>query len=230
MDAWMWYVIGLVGLGAFIFASAAATVAKQTAGQMSPQARLVFVDPEKHGELLDRGDKYQVWGRGNGFEWLGAYHYIAPDNPEAFVSAWKRQGEPIYLAWYIIGKTEAIDFVTDYGGDCGVTTSNTAGGVLFPARPGHYKQCMTKMDVEGLWGVHREGDALLRSRFGFRPGRSMESFEQGFVESVRKSAQWVRSIPLWYLKVLPWYVTMARRANVPLSMQRLKDPPAVAGR
>jgi len=197
----------------------------QFKGQASPKARMEPVDLESDPTLFASVAPAHRWAEASGFVWTGAYRFVAPGNPKVLMGAWTHGAEPTFFVLYILQGRAYIDILTRYERDRVLTTNGSTSGGLFPSRPGAYRQSFTNWSYDQLWDMHLAADAHLRGLFRFEPLRNPLPVDQDVLVSVKRISEWVRSIPLWYLRLWVWYFRRNRMANVPVVNQRLEPPP-----
>ena len=200
----------------------------QVWGQKSAKARLELVDPADHQDKFGKAAEHNEWAEGRGFEWLGAYVYVAPFNPKIFITCWRRAADDVIAACYAMGGKQIFDFVSMYEGEVGLTTCTNSGAMLYPPMPGAYKQAFTQGDLDLVLQKHLEGDDYLRRRFNLRKA-TPEPIERVFVRSVAKTARHAWRIWFFPLRSLYWYTQLRKRSNIPVSMQDLLPPEGSTG-
>ncbi|MCI0335198.1 MAG: hypothetical protein L0228_18470 [Planctomycetes bacterium] len=149
-------------------------------------------------------------------QWLNALRfqpvgvYAVPNQiaaPQLVV--WKLGNERTYLCIYLLaGKPGSADILTNFD-EGGVTTGTKSDALLVPPRPNRWVQAFTVSDVGEQWTHHKEALEFMQKATGQRPSIEEIEFDQEFVGSVRAHIAYVRSLPLWFLRIPYWYV--ARR-------------------
>lgn len=208
-----------IPIGLLIGVAISGSLYRTIKGQCSPLARMEPIDPASRPELVDRANGNSEWARHNGFDPLGVYEFIAPNNPRGVLFGWKRRGEGVFMAMYLAHRTVATDFVSVYEGDRAVTTANGTHATLFPPLPGRLRQAFTNTSLPSQWEWHQRADTFVRRTLGLRARDERRSFNQLVIESTRGTAQHVRTIPLWPIRGIWWYATRDRRANIPIEEQ-----------
>jgi hypothetical protein len=141
--------------------------------------------------------RYNTWAAANGFELLGTYRALGVPT-----AVWLSKAECTYLCIYSIG---AVDIATDLTGQNDVTTCTNRGALLFPSRPGVWKQVITNRNLDDVLRLHREAVSYLRGRLRIDYAKEMREFPNAMAESMRLQMAHVRSLPLWPLRWPYWY-------------------------
>jgi hypothetical protein len=164
------------------------------------------------GTALSGGGVDLLWVEEHGFEPTGAFH-ITNAAGLADMVAWTKTGESTYLCVQVIAKTTTvIEFVTtDVEGS--LTTTNAKDAQLFPNRPDGWQQQFSIAGASELWILHQEALEYLGQVAGFHPADQTGDLREDFARGMRSACQYVRSIPLWPLRVPYWYAwrRVARR-------------------
>lgn len=183
------------------------------------EASLEPADPgEIHTHMVGTRAEHE-WAEANGYEWVGAYRLRAFANPRAVILAWQSPGTGAFFCVYLIAGQRFYDLVTGFDRDVTLTTGSSPGAMLYPMRPGSYLQAFTGLQPAGLYERHLEGEACLMDRLGVQHAALDERFDEHFARVVRAAMMYVRSIPLWPLRVPWWYATKWLRTNKPVERQ-----------
>ncbi len=212
-----------VGIPALIFGSAYIFMLGQVWGQMSKKARLELVDPHAQAGGFAASSESYEWAEEHGFEWVGAFTFIAPFNPRTCLSCWRRDVDGIVMACYAMRGQTVYDFVTEYEGDCGLTTCSAAAGVLYPQAAGVYKQAFPGLGLDEVLTRHTAADEFLRARFMLRLAKP-EPVEKLFVRGVAKTARRIWKIWFFPIRSFYWYSQMGRRVHMPVEKQAILAP------
>lgn len=139
--------------------------------------------------------------------------------PGAMVVGWEHLSEPIYIAVTVIQKTVAVDVVSVFEGDHGLTTGNVKGGALIPPDPGSFMQVFPRRDIEQLWRSHLQAEALLREYPGHRSATTTD-FVADFERGVKAQMSWLLARP-WLWLLIPWwyFVRQHRWSNISIHDQ-----------
>lgn len=216
-------VLRILSVPIFLFLSLFVYLTGQVWGQKSSRARMELVDPKDHQGRFDTVAQHHEWAEARGFEWLGAYVFIAPFNPQVFITCWRRASDGVVAACYAMGGKQIFDFVTVYDDDGGLTTCTSSGAMLYPTAPGVCKQAFTTGGLDFALQRHTEGDQFLRDKFMLRKARP-EPIEQLFVRGIAKTARRVWKIWFFQVRSLYWYSRLNKKANVPVSRQKILAP------
>ncbi len=197
-------------------------------GQLSPAAKMTLIDPERHRlgpRLFAAAEQADAWAEAHGYRWAGLFEFAAPGNPPAFVAAWSKGGSSEFFAQYLAldtaGKViiRGSDFVNLFDQERSLNTSDTAATMLFPRRAGVYKQAFPKQPLDALAAQHRDALALLRAQMRVKDRNDPRPLEAVVLDSVRKSAEHVRTKALWPLRGVWWWLTQSARCNRSVAQQ-----------
>lgn len=219
MNVWdYWW----VALGPpFLAGAIAYAFARSINGQASDLVTVDAVDPDAEQELLDKTAAQDQWAVAHGFERLGGWTIRIPENPAGVAFVWERPGEAVWFACYVVQATVATDLLTHYADRHDLTTGSSASTMMFPSRPGKVKQAFTGLSLDELLVRHTEADRFLREQFRWRPQGDSRPMDQILLESIRGQSRYVKSLPLWPLRGVWWFLTMGMRANKPVSERAL---------
>jgi hypothetical protein len=150
------------------------------------------------------------WLVGAGFEPRGVYRAAGQIGDPHFV-VWQRAGEQSYICVYIVMQNRVeIDLITMFFSG-GLTTGTTKDGLTIPGRPCHWMQAFPIRSASELWQRHDDALAYLRQTAGVLPGTQPIEFADEFVTNVRAHVAYVRTIPLWFLRIPYWYFVRRTR-------------------
>lgn len=211
MPEWLEVVLIIGGLVGVVFALLVVTSYMGLRGLES--AELIELDHEEAREQIDHSRPDNDWATRNGYQWVGCFRFQAGMNPKTIVLAWQKPGLASYFCVYYIMKQQAYDLVTGYKNDISLTTGSHEGSMLFPLRPFHFQQSRTKVGLDELLRAHMESDQYLRSRLRAEDQPYSGPLDEPFTEAVRGQAAYVRSIPVWWLRVLWWYAVKGFKNN-----------------
>jgi hypothetical protein len=155
-------------------------------------------------KVIGRGIVEPQWLSDNAFEPRGVYHAAGQVGNPHFV-IWQKTGQRSYICVYIVMENRVeIDLITmcDVGG---LTTGSTKDGLTIPGRPFHWMQAFPIRDVAPLWKQHEAGLAFITQTTSQRPSTKQMDFIDEFVTNVRAHVAYVRTIPLWFLRIPYWY-------------------------
>jgi len=168
-------------------------------------------------ELSETG-QYDHWAQKEGFEQLGGFviNLVAP----SFVAAWQHQDKPTYFCIYVAQGDFGFDLVTLFEQDRGLTTCSRKDGHFFPQRPGAYLQSFSDITLDDLWIRHQEAEHYLIKNGHCKLHSKRCSFEEVFIKAIRKQLGYVRSIKLWPIRPLYWFLTrMSKWHNISIQLQ-----------
>lgn len=211
-------VVLVLGLGAIIVMAMYSSVR----GQTSSRARVTLVDTTSHAlgaKLLAAAEVADGWAVKQGLEWAGLFEFAAPGNPPMYLAAWQVPDRNEYLAVFItvtpgdVVRARWLEFISLFDQDRSLSSSNTAGTMLFPRWPGQYKQAFTRLGFDELAARHREAVVFLRSREQVKDRADDRPLEDILLDAVRKSGDQVRGHRLWAVRGLWWWASQNGRAN-----------------
>jgi hypothetical protein len=179
--------------------------------------RILPADERKDRAKYRDAAEHHDWAASEGFEWIDGFRITQPQ--EIFIAAWKHNRLPRFFCVYSTqGKTH-YDFVTLFAEDESLTTSGTKDAHTLPQPDGHWTQSFHGADHEELWQRHREAEAYLKDAEGVRPRQNLPPFEKILADAIRNQMNHVKSIPLWQIRGVFWYLTRGGKTNRPIASQ-----------
>jgi len=131
-----------------------------------------------------------------------------------YMAVWQRGHERTYLAIYLAANRRRLaDVETMFDDDGGLQTGSTSETHVVPPRPNHWKQSFSVKQLTELHQHHEEGLAFLQDTIGARPGQQEIPVEEEIIEGSRATCHFVRSIPLWPLRMPYWYFVRRHRLH-----------------
>ncbi len=153
---------------------------------------------------LSRGAVDLQWVEEHGFEPTGAFHVTHAAGLVDMV-AWTKTGESTYLCIQVIAKSSTVIELVTTDADRSLTTTNAKDAQLFPNRPDGWQQQFSIDSASELWDRHQDALEYLGQIAGFHPADHMGDLCEDFARGMQSSCDYVRSIPLWPLRVPYWY-------------------------
>jgi len=210
-------VITVLGLGLLIVGGMSFVFSIFVISMSSDNSKLTAIDLQGDSNEIHEMSEVVDWAAENGFEWIDAYWGHFPFFPvKPLILAWRNQ-EGTYLAAYKAGELIAVDFLTRYSmtSQASMTSSRTQAGQAYPSMPDCYSQQFKEIDLPALHRLHNEALNFLRNKYSLIPVHSDEPFEQSFLGFLRDHMIFVRSIPLWPLKVIFWQFKKKQFLGIP---------------
>lgn len=175
------------------------------------------------------------WASQNGFRFDGNF-YMPLSATETFISLWRHSQDPGFFCDYLsrprrpknndkpdAAAKRVFDLVTVFENDRGLTTSNTKDGQLLPPAPGNYKQTFSTDDLDDLYQRHQQAVEYLVNTGGAGLGACDKPAEQVLLDSIRETTQYIRSLPLWPIRGIYWYLVRQKlRHNLSIQQQHEK--------
>lgn len=148
------------------------------------------------------------WAEQNEFKFLGYYNIRVGFN-KIFLAGWQRTDRPTFMCHYVIKAQNTVgratDIATEFANDISLTTVDTREGQFSPKPPKAYSQSFSRVDLDQQWNRHIEAENYLIDVGGAQLVNLDIEFEKEVVEAGRKQNEFIRSIPLWYLRGCYWY-------------------------
>ena len=141
------------------------------------------------------------WALAHGFESLGIFREVQTGG---LIAAWKHSEDPVFFCRYLVAHSQAYDFVTEFENNIHLTTG-TPAKPLFPLASGDYKQLFSRRSLPELSQLHLQAQDFL-TRNGAELRRELPDFAICFTQSVRDTANFVRSVPFWPLRATYWFL------------------------
>lgn len=205
-------VVGCVVGGALLFGGLICFGLVSAVNTMSGrQFRLYPADEERHKRKFRAAAEHNEWAKENGFKWVGAY--IIREPQQIFIAAWKHTDAPRFFCVYSHAANDYYDFVTEYEDDKSLTTSGTKDAHTLPFAAGKYVQSFHDAEHEDLWEEHQDAEEFLESQAGLQRARELPAFPKLVAGAIRKQMQHVKSIPLWQVRGIFWYLFRGAKSN-----------------
>ena len=173
------------------------------------KAKVRPVDPEAHRFEYARAREYDEWARGEGFEWLGGY--VVEAGSRVLIGAWQHAEQSVYFCVCCHAMGEALDLVTHFSGGVTLTTGSTKDSQLLPSPAGEFMQAFPGETHPELWDRHLLAEAFLTSKLNATAEPEDKPFDQVFTEAAHRQVDHVRSIPLWPLRAIYWFLIRRSR-------------------
>ena len=172
-------------------------------------------------DVISQGAVEVQWAAAHDFQPTGAYRVINLPGSLKLV-AWTQAETPTYLCVYVILDTRTeIDFVTACG-DKILTSGTTKDGHLLPTAPGSWMQSFSPSSASELWSRHEEAIKYLSEVADFQPGQFTPDLPNDFARAMRRHSEYIRSLPLWPLRMPYWYF-VRRKIRHNKSIRQLMD-------
>jgi hypothetical protein len=127
--------------------------------------------------------------------------------PDSVVYMFKHQQEPIIACLYHLEAKKVCDFVSNFGDDITLTTSETADGAMVPLPPRRLFQIFENIPREKLLGHHRKAVAFIKEKGKREHDVAPEELRRELMKSMREFADTVKKYTLWPLRLIFWTVT-----------------------
>jgi hypothetical protein len=143
---------------------------------------------------------------------------------ETHMAIWRRPDRPSFFCRYTVSAGEAgatsYDFVTLFDDDVILTTNDRSDSQMLPLPDGYYCQSFSSLDLDERWARHVEAENFLMD-VGDAVLRVLDKpFEDCFIDTLRKQAAYIGTIPFWPLRGVAWFFIRRHwRHNVALSTQ-----------
>lgn len=202
------WIIGLTLLPAIIFLLVASSVVVVVRRLSDPQLEPLGMDaPRVPSGLADAS--VHRWAQSCNFQFLGYYY---EHRTGSFIAAWQLTDQPTFFCVYILQDRRFYDFITLYDRNISLCTGSSKDGQTLPSPPGHFVQTFTHVTLDQQYTEHNYADTFIRGRLELIL-RADVTFETAFVNSLRRTAQHVRTLPFWFFRGLHWFFVRRRRLH-----------------
>jgi hypothetical protein len=145
-----------------------------------------------------------------GFEKIDAFYLKMIPNSVTYVL--KHKEDPVYLCFYHFGTKKTCDFFTRYKNDYTLTTCDNIDGGMTPRPKKSLLQIATQVTYEQLFEIHKKAHTFLIERGLKLVELPREEFQHYFLKSIHDYAQYVRTYPLWPVRLIFW--TVSKRGRI----------------
>ncbi|MGI6418759.1 MAG: hypothetical protein ACOX1P_24190 [Thermoguttaceae bacterium] len=174
-----------------------------------PDLELVPAERHRFASAIADSQSHDAWLMSQGFNLVACCRLNAMKG--ALITAWQHTARPSYICIYHLANQRNYDMVTLFADDVHLTTGSTADGMLLPTAPGGYCQCFPKTSFQKMWQRHIEAEEYLISSGAVALSAIDRPFQEIFVESIRRQADHVQTIPFWPLRGAYWYFVRRTR-------------------
>ncbi|MFI4871467.1 MAG: hypothetical protein ACIARQ_06620 [Phycisphaerales bacterium JB061] len=214
-----WLELTLVIIGLVVVVVAGMSVLHYLSVKGMSKATLKPVDPAEIPDQIERSKPDSQWANKHGFTWAGSYTFKAGMNPAITVLAWRSQDRATFFCVYYAMNLQFYDLVTAFEKHIAITTGSMKDGVLFPHPPGEFIQVFPGDDLEERYIKHLESVRFIQSRFSISPNPISDELTDEFIPVVHRQMRYIRSIPLWIIRVHWWFITQRLRKNKTIEQQ-----------
>jgi hypothetical protein len=166
------------------------------------------------------------WLAKHGFIWDGAYR-SQMTNVYATIALWKQRNSYTHIS-VIVAEGEnvtskiVIDITSTFGLGYSLTTAGNNEGPMFPVFPGIYQQQFNTWDIERLWQLHTEMEAVVAPSDlrQLKPIENDQTIELITAE-IKQQIAYIRSLRFWPFRVLWWYFVNRPRHHNKTVIQRM---------
>lgn len=177
----------------------------------NPRLKLRKASKKIHRDKFAAAAEHHEWAKANGFKWVGAFVIKAPQ--ELFIACWQQPNAPRYFCIYTNAQADYYDFATLYRDDWSLTTSGSKDAHTLPFPEGKWVQSYHEADHETLWDRHREAEAYLERAHDTVLAQPRDDFPTVVVDAIHAQMKYVRSIPLWQVRGVLWYLLRGRKSG-----------------
>ena len=172
----------------------------------APELRLERFARFDHPGAWEIAEEIAPWAVRHGLEFLGGFRLLLQSEPMIF--AWRSTATSEFFCQYQQGGQLQYDIVSIFGPRLGMTTTSTKDTFTLPQPPGVCVQAFPGQDLDGLWNRHVASREAFVRVFG-EPQYRGEEFESLVLGSLRRQAEYVRSLPFWQFRG-PWWFFVGR--------------------
>jgi hypothetical protein len=162
------------------------------------------------------------WLAETGFELRGVFRVTGGLIGAPYVVVWQYGKNRTYLCIYVLSRLPMgmnrrvpagaitnfpieTNFATVFPNGM-LSTGRNRDGQLLPPRSGRLIQTFSVTDPKELWGFHQAGLKFLREANGQVADKATVDFREDFVSNIRAHMAYIRSLPLWFLRIPYWYL------------------------
>lgn len=199
----VWILLGLALVVFFFVIRAVVTSVRRFS---EPQNLLEKTDSLFGDRVPESFTEFSQWCIANGFVHESDFLFHGVINaPPLQCTAWWSEREKTWAMLYASKDLSNTDFVSLLTNNTGLTTSSSADAMLLPQTPNTYQQAFTRVTMQQQFGLHKQAlELLLENTAASLPDQAFD-LEQSIILSLQKQMQYIRSLPLWYLRGPYWF-------------------------
>jgi hypothetical protein len=180
--------------------------------------RFHAADPVRHKPQFVAAARYNAWAEEQGFEWHDAYLAHLPQ--QVFFAVWKQPDAPRFFCYYTTFGVDYCEFETEFDNGRNLCTCSIKDEHTFPPAPGNFLQTFHKASHAVLWERHLEAEDFLARNRGLSPFRGeLAPYDELALEEARERLRHPRSMFLWPVRGVWWYVTSGSKTNKSIEQQ-----------
>lgn len=177
--------------------------------EMGRDSQVVPVDQEQEASKFRDAEDLHPWAEANGFQWAGGY--VTRQGYECFNATWLHKHAPRTLTIRRYpGGFDEWEFATTFIDRVVLLTSNRKESLFLPSPPLEFAQAFEGRSLDELFDEHVAAENFVMSHENVRMAEGAS--EDSNAMALRRIA-YVKSLPLWQLRCLSWYLRMGRRAG-----------------
>ena len=206
MNNWI-YLLLLLALGYFVLINLLVVLSVR---KMSHPEALI---KPREGEGLPPDERFRQWIHQRGFQRESQFDFygtLGSDQPLE-VNAWLSPERDILVLLYCFGDKQWLDIISSFNDQYVLVSSDTPDALFLPQPPNIMLQVFVDMAPDALYQKHLEARDYLIQRFGVSPDKVDVPVTRLVADAIRHQMDYIRSLPLWYLRGAWWKLFRGRR-------------------
>lgn len=172
----------------------------------------MFVEPpEKIDDTSDTRlkhffDETNTWAKYHGFKFTSFRDFLSKASSKIInIVFWLNEDKTCILAMYYVEGKIHYDFVSKFENNRGLTTSSTKDGAMLPTLPEDFAQYFPGLTLNETWEHHLEAEQFIEKKLEYSKVPFNEDIISEVKESIRKQAEFIKSLFLWQLRGPYWF-------------------------
>ncbi|BAO42995.1 hypothetical protein [Thiolapillus brandeum] len=175
---------------------------------------------------LDDPQGVSHWARSQDFELHDQFDFdglIGGGGLKMAVECWYLAERNLFLMHYHLRNHSYSEFVTGLEGEHSLTTSNSVNSLSLPFPPGIFIQAFDGASLDRLRQEHEKTLAFFHAHFGVDPVAPDQPVRDLIIRSIKAQMSYIRSLPLWQLRVAWWHLSRRRSLRNQSVIQQIQE-------
>ncbi len=138
------------------------------------------------------------------------------------IGIWRTPSPGTYFTCMVSKEATIHEFVTYFDQEGSMDTTGSIHSEFFPTKKGNFRQVFNNAPIEVLAQRHAEGIAYLKEAFSLQPKAPGRPTDELLQEALINEVKHIKSIKLWPVRAIYWYLIRRHIMNNKTIEQRYK--------